>query len=264
MNGIKIGSLTLLGIGAYLIFLVLQLPITHVLARLEPLPEKIRIYGAQGTIIAGNAALVEKENWRLENFTWKVRPWALLKGCLEFVITFQNIDETRGRARVGVTLFGQTYLARPQVRLRLNTLEPLWRPMIINLGGWIDAKLDHVTWSVSGLDTKGQVILENVVWESNPPLSLGDFLIALETVTADNSPNRMVRGQLSDRGGPIGIQGQLQLDSQGAWRLTGTLASRSDATPKIRQMLSFLGQPDQDGRFPISFNGRLPILKQTK
>jgi len=296
---LKLGFLAILGLLAYLVFLVTQLPVTHVLARLEPLPEKIQIYGAEGTVLAGRAALVQKENWRFEQVTWKLRPWALVTGQLEFDVTFHNSDENRGSARVGTTILRQPYLADLRAHLRLSTLEPLWQPSMINLSGWLGTELDYFDWSPTGLNLNGKATLENITWEGKPSVPIGDFIVVLDTIESnaepkpkdnvkDSSnerlnnkpgakmntdqripknqekvtyPERMVRGKITDKGGPIQVQGQIQIDPRGAWQLTGTISPRANTPPQIRQIFSFLGRPDQEGRFPISFNGHLPIDK---
>lgn len=276
MSGAKTGFLVFLGLLAYLVFLVTQFPITHVLARWAPLPWHLEVYGAEGTLFAGRAALVQKESWRFEQVTWEWHPWALVTGSLEFAVTFHNADDNRGKARVGVTFFQQPYLQDMQAQLRLSSLDFLWKPAMINIGGWLKAELSLV-WSTVAPSVAGQITLENTVWDGKPPTPLGDFLVTLDDVPAEEDPTdtkrsndapphsspsqRMVRGHIIDRGGPVQVEGNVQLDMQGAWRLTGTLNPRPDAPAKIRQTLAFLGRPNSDGRFPLSFNGHLPFNK---
>lgn len=294
----KFGFLAVVGLLAYMVFLITQLPVTHVLSKLEPFPEQIRIYGAEGTFLTGRAALVEKKPWRFEQVTWELRPWALIAGRLEFDVTFHNSDENRGSARIGTTILRHPYFADLRAHLQLSALESLWKPSMIHLGGWLKADLDYLDWSPSGPSLNGQVTLENIIWEGKPAVPLGDFLVMLNTTeetsaakSEDNTSSkypkmkgknkpettldsnqqtsqnyevtlkRIVRGQITDRGGPIQVQGQLQLDPQGTWHLIGTLTPRANTPNQIRQVLLFLGQPDQDGRFPVSLNGYLPLTR---
>ena len=304
---IKITSklLFILGLLAYFGFLVLQLPITRILAWIEPLPEQVRVYGAEGTAFTGSATVVQWNDWRLESVTWEFRPLALVMGRLEFDVTFHNLDESKGHARAGITMLRQPYLADLHAHLRVSALEPLWRPTVMNFGGWLGIDFDHIKKAITGPELMGQVNLENVAWEGKPPIPIGDFLIALETLDTieetqksnstvsqkdaakgeikgkkeskggikGNTENaselasrnsnkagrfhRIVRGKITDRSGPIQVQGQFWLDPQGVWQITCTLTPRPNSPPQIRQVLSFLGQSDQEGRFSASFAGQL-------
>lgn len=248
---------SLLGIIAYLFFLLWQLPINYVLARLSPLPAQVQIYGARGTLFNGEASAIEKGLWRFENINWTLYKFPLIKGRLEFINIFNNPDQASGRIRAGINLFRRPYLSRSRAHFPITALEPLWRPLALNLGGWINIKFDYVNWSEQDLSAKGQITLENLSWENN---QLGNVLATIETVeikTAENNSYQAISGQFSDQGGTVQLQGQLQLDITGQWQIKGTLTPRADTPPNIRQMLVFLGQPNQEGQYLLSFNGKL-------
>ncbi|CAK0745865.1 general secretion pathway protein N [Gammaproteobacteria bacterium] len=310
--------LVFLGLLGYLGSLVLQLPVTRILTWVEPLPGQIRVYGAEGTAFAGGAALIGWNNWRFESVTWALRPWDLIMGKLGFDVAFHNPDESKAHTRAGITILGHPYLTDLHARLRVSALEPLWRPTVVNFGGWLGIDLDHLKGTSTNFDLAGQVAFENIAWEGKPPIPLGDFLVILETLNiveeapAGNSPatpneagaskdgikgnvkgkrggevankggieanvtgptsrnatgslppsgsghsHRILHGKITDRSGPVQVQGQLWLNSQGIWQITGAITPRPNSQPQIRQILSLLGSPDQSGRFPVSLAGRL-------
>ena len=249
---------SLLGISAYLLFLIWQLPINHVLARMPSLPVQIKIYGAQGSIIDGNAALIEKDPWRFEKITWSLYKWQLFKGRLEFISLFNNLDQSTARIRAGINLLLRPYLSRSRARLPLNALEPLWRPLPINLSGWLNIKLDYLNWSAHDLSTKGQVNIDDLMWENN---LFGNFLINLDTATIKNNNNsqQVITGQINDKNGPLQINGEIQLDISGNWKINGTIMPRPDTQLNIKHLFNFLGSPNAEGRYQFAFNGRIPI-----
>ena len=248
MMEMKLRVLTFLGLCAYLGFLLLQTPVTRVLTWL---PSSLHVYGAEGTVPAGHAALVQWQEWRFENVTWELRLLPLTTGRLEFDVSFRNADESRGQAQAGVTLQHQFYLTDPRIHLRINALAPL-KPMLANVDGWITADLAYVTWSNPHLSVAGQVNLENVAWAAKPPIVLGDVAITLET-----TPEQNVVGHIADRGALVALQGQLVLDPQGVWRLNAMITPRANTPPQVTRFLSFLGPPDGEGRSVLSVEGRL-------
>ncbi len=242
-------GLIILGVLAYLGFFILQTPAARVIAWL-PLP--VQVYGASGSIPTGSADLIQWHEWRFEHVTWVLRLLPLVMGHVEFNLTFHNHDEGTGHTRAGVTLQRRFYLTDPHVRLPSKTLEPMW-PMLTNLDGWIVADLDHLSLSNNALDLAGQVTLENVTWKNTPPAPLGDFLVTLET-----NKDQKILGKIVDRNALLALQGQVTLEPNGLWKLTGSIAPRPNTPPKITQFLTFLGHPDQQGRFPLAFGGSLP------
>jgi hypothetical protein len=71
--------------------------------------------------------------------------------------------------------------------------------------------------------------------------------------TAEGAPNT---GSLRDIGGPIALQGTVQL-AHGGYELNATLAPRDPANTSLAQLLSLLGPPDAQGRHQLSIAGTL-------
>ena len=248
----KLRTLLLLGVLAYLGFLTAQLPAARIAAWVGPLPGHVQVSGIEGSAFSGSAAVVQWKEWRFESVTWSFRPLSLIMGHLELELTFHNADGS-GRALVGATVLRQFYLADLHARIQVSALEPLWRPSVLSLSGWVVADIDHFAWPSSGPELTGQAILENIRWESKPPLPLGDFLVTLGTDPAKSE----LHGQITDRAGSIETKGQFQINPPGLWKVMGTVAPRPNAPAALRQILSFSSKPDREGRFPIAFNGKL-------
>jgi len=256
-------SLLFIGIATYLISLIIQTPLRQVLAWIEPLPEQIKVYSVEGTIFSAQAELIQKNKLRLEHVSWKFRPEMLFTGRLAGDLTFENSDQTRGVAQINYPIFGSPHLTNTRIRFPVQAIESLLLPMPINLNGWISIELNYLAWLNNHLDIAGDTRLENIVFSgSTPPAPFGDFLIIWETLPPANNDAPIIRGNITDQGGPLQLNAQINLDNSGAWKLSGTIVPRPAIPSQISQMLIFLGQPDSQGKYSISWNGRLPNISE--
>jgi hypothetical protein len=79
---------------------------------------------------------------------------------------------------------------------------------------------------------------------------LGDYKVIFAPATTPP-----FKGQLSDAGGPLELQGTLQLTADRHWDLTGTVMARAGADTALTGDLAALGAPDANGRYPLSATG---------
>jgi|GEM_PF-6649877 len=266
------------GVLSYLVFFVLRLPATYLLEKFSPLPRQIEAYGVEGSIFQGRAALVQWRGWRFESVTWDFQPLALATGNAEFTVSFRG-QEGEGHTQAGMTLSQELYLKDTHARIRVGALEPLWRPMVLSLEGWILADLEHVFWKAENLDLLGKVTLENAIWDSKPPLPFGNFLVLLDTVKEKATPIQQsdkknltekapkiqeplglaIRGQIADVNGPVQVKGQLLVSlKSNTWRIATSFWPRPKTTEQIRDLVSLLGAPDREGHYSWSSRGQLP------
>ncbi|CAK0778407.1 general secretion pathway protein N [Gammaproteobacteria bacterium] len=266
------------GVFSYLFFLVLRLPATYLLEKFGPLPRQIEAYGVEGSVFQGRAALVQWREWRFESVTWNFQPLTLVTGRAEFSVVFRGL-EGEGHTQIGVSLSQESYLKDTHVRIRVSALEPLWRPMVLSLEGWVLIDLEHASWKTEHLDLLGKVTLENTIWDSKPPLSFGSYLVALDTVQENAMPVQppektksaeknsktqepsepAIRGQITDINGPVQIKGQLlaYLKSK-TWQITTSFWARPQTPEQIKNLLSLLGAPNREGHYSWSSRGQLP------
>lgn len=246
---------------AYLIALVIQIPIRQVLAWIEPLPEKIQVYGPQGTIFSAQAALIQKDELRFEQFSWKFRPELLFTGKIAGDVSFHNSDETRGAAQINYPIFGAPHLTNTRLRFPVKTIESYFSPMPINLNGWVSVELDYLA-GIDKLNIVGQTRIENLIFTGTTTTPFGDFLIVWTTnPDAENNPGTIL-GKITDQNGPLQLNAEINIDHAGAWRFNGTIIPRENAPQEITQMLIFLGQPDPEGKYSVSWDGQLPKMNK--
>ena len=64
-------------------------------------------------------------------------------------------------------------------------------------------------------------------------------------------------GRLRDIDGPLSLQGQARLSSDGSYEFSGTVATHGGASPDLQQALQLLGPPNAQGRYEFSLAGTL-------
>ncbi|MDV7395332.1 type II secretion system protein N, partial [Arthrospira platensis SPKY1] len=66
-----------------------------------------------------------------------------------------------------------------------------------------------------------------------------------------------VRGAIQDQGGPLALDGVLNLAPDGGYRFNGRTTIRDAGDQSLRQALDMLGPADNDGYWTLSFSGVL-------
>jgi hypothetical protein len=66
-------------------------------------------------------------------------------------------------------------------------------------------------------------------------------------------------GQLRDLGGPLAVDGTLQLTPRPGYKLQARVGLRPNAAPELTQnlqgLLQYMGTPDAQGRYPYAQEG---------
>jgi len=244
-------GLVLLGLFAYLAFLVATFPAGWAYALAKPQLQRagIALYQIEGTVWAGRVGRPEVRGHRLPPLDWRLRPLALLtlEGRADLALggdrlrTTLTIDRNGGLRLAPLTLHWPV----PEI-LELARLDAL------QLGGRLDARLEHLRID-AGLPRAAEGTLTWSAASTRLPVEthLGD--LSLELTTTEQG----IEGRFRDGGGPLGLSGTLALDPQGAWRLSLRLTPREGRQSDLGRLLAFLGRPDGQGRVTLQRSGRL-------
>jgi general secretion pathway protein N len=245
----------LLGVVMYVIFMVANLPAPW---RFSPgLQSRLggwMLYGVQGTLWQGRAAVVKSRNLQVENLHWDLQPASLLWGRLETALRFKYAGEP-ATLTLGRSITGTWHVDDVDMELPAARLTPLLRLPGAELGGRLAVKLASLTVK------KGRVTAAtgNVTWDKAAlrrpvAVELGAFTVKLKT-GADG-----VEGTLLDHGGAVQAQGVVKLSANGRYQFTATFASRDPRQPLISQGLRLFGNPGADGRVKYSASGVVPAI----
>lgn len=214
---------------------------------------RLALVDLHGPWSGGNCALVKVGPLQFTDLTWRFRPLGLLRGHLDFALAAALPDS----GRVATTLsLGRRDLQLRDLQLR-GPAAPFGRALLpgFTLTGTLEAR-DLQVQLTGGrpVAAAGQVTWRGAGVELAAPLALGDFALQLQ-----NSPAGINAG-IKDTGGPLRVDLQARLKTDGAYELNGELAPRGPLQPELAALLALLGQPGPDGRLRPNRSGQLAPL----
>lgn len=242
----------LLGLIAYLVFMVVQFPATTVFGLLADQVPGLTLQQAQGSILRGSAHHLRIQDIEIKSLSWRWRPLGLITGR----ITYQLTSEDPELALTGdIGMDWNRRLAFDDLNARL----PLARALsLINgpappLEGILELDLATLRLDEQGFPNaaQGTVRLTQTRTTLVEPVALGDFDMALTT------EDQGIRGTVTDKGGPVRLNGNLTLTLDNRYRLVGEISARDNHNQNLRQVLSLLGPPGEDGTWKMDITGTL-------
>lgn len=248
----RIVWLTLLGVGAYLLFLLATVPAQFVFARIvADMPPGLRVGAVNGTVWRGTLTDLQWQNWRIAQLDWNLRAGAFLTATLT-----ADID---ARLDKGFAEFQFEYAADDVITLRdLRAALPLQRvagyaglPAGMAQGD-LTLQLSEAQFiAMRPASLRGQVALTNLTVTWLGAQSLGDYEALIETTGEE------IRASVKDLQGPVQLQAITVLLPEGTYRVEGTVAARDTGNQKLVEMLRYLGPQDAAGAHRFRFSGRL-------
>lgn len=247
------GWLALTG-ALYLFFLIWMIPAGLGWAWWAARPgsgaERVTMLDLHGPWSAGNCALVRIGPLQFEHLSWRVRPLALLRGRLEFVVTSALPDSGRASATL--------VLSRRNLELRdlqlLGPAAPLGQALLpgVNLTGTIEGKALRLRLAKGlPIEAAGQLTWRGAGAELSTPLPIGELVMQMQTGPAG------ITAVLKDRGGPLRLEIQGLLKADGGYEVNGEVATRGNVQPDLATLLSLLGPASPGGGIRLSRIGRL-------
>jgi general secretion pathway protein N len=247
----KLWSLIALGVGSYLLFALWTLPATIVLSRLAA--SGVHADGVTGTVWNGSAEVLQIGQTSVGKLQWQLRPLPLFAGRASADVTLVRSD---GSARGRITVRrGAIDFEKLNAALPISSL-----PMTMVPGGWIgevNLKLDSLSLE-NGWPTRatGTVQVIDVTGPPNRPINMGSFQVTLPAPGAKPEAGALA-GAITDLGGPLQVNGTLQLKPDRTYVVEGSVATRPEAPADVAKGLQYLGAPDANGQRPFSIAGSL-------
>lgn len=249
----RILGYSLLGLVAFLLFLLLLAPATLLTDQIGARLVGFSVQGVEGTATDGSMLGARWRGARIERLTWRWRPLALFAGRLEFNLKTDDPEvKLTGNAAIGLNRrIGFRDLAGRLPLARLGNLAGSAKPP---LEGIAEFDLQDLDLGPTGrpLAAWGVVRLLNLRVALGQPLSLGDYVVQLDSAGADG-----VQGKIKDNNAPLALEGTLSLLPDGRYRFAGQAAIRDAGNQALRQAMSLLGPPGGDGRWALNFSGVL-------
>jgi general secretion pathway protein N len=218
------------------------------------LPGTVHCESAAGTIWRGSCDELRSGDFVLADLHWTLHPAALLRARVRADLSSQDPRAT-GQARATLHADGELELEGLDARL------PLQDGLSLFPAGWdgtLELAIEHATVHNGRLlALQGRATLRQLR-SANPPTELGSFELDIPAPSgAAADATQPIVGNLRDVDGPLSLQGQARLSSDGSYEFSGTVAAHGGASADLQQALQLLGPPDAQGRYPFSLAGTI-------
>lgn len=245
----------LLGIIAYAYFMLVNFPAgaayKYFIAPLDR-GRTVTLQGLSGTLWSGQAARLRVANLNLGRLKWELLPLSMFTGKLGVDLQTNGPDSRiEGRAKAGLN---QTlYLNKLQGKLPAQALMPLFYGFPVAIAGHITADIKHAEIKPGKrIDVEGNMVWHDAALTAPQAVTLGDLLVAMRP---DKDGTKLL---LSDRGGPLILEGTVEVKHTGQYKANVYLGSRDKNQTPLSNGLKMLGRPNPQGKVLISRTGRLP------
>lgn len=247
----RLAGYGLLGLGAYLFFMLLQTPAAWMIALAAERLPGFTVQEVRGSALAGAARGVGLRGATIASLHWRWRPLALFEGRIGYRFELAEPDlHLEGAA--GVNRKQQIRVADLNGHLPVAKAIALAGRSPLSLIGTVELDLAELRLNAAGRPqaAEGMVRLRNLR-STFPRLDLGDFDVTL------HSAEQGIVGEVKDAGGPLELIGTLTLDPGGGYRFTGQAVARDPNNRELSGSLRLLGRPGKDGKSRLDFSGRL-------
>ncbi|MBT8422744.1 MAG: type II secretion system protein N [Gammaproteobacteria bacterium] len=236
--------LALVGALALCVFILARFPAATAFAWFAP--DGVGAFGVSGTIWRGEAKVISAGGVQLRNTRWDIALSQLLLGRFG-----GDVDTRWGggflNASGSVSVLGTVRLRDVKGSFDLGQANALLGSP--GIGG--TAKLDFQelrlenNWPVHAIGTGQLTNLTSAMLGRGAAQLIGDVGFEFDSNT-ETAPDT-VTGKLQDTGGPLQLDGTLELTPPANYEIVTRIAARDTAAESLRRNLSFLGQPEPDG-----------------
>lgn len=244
----------LAGVGAYLLFMLINLPASLLSRQLAR--HGINSSSTSGSVWHGQVTGLQVGVLNMGNAEWRIRFLPLLTGKLAADI---KLTQSNGFAesRVSVGLTGRITLSNLSASLPLQSIVGSGGLP----GGWVgtaQAKFSELVlnnaWPVTA---QGTLDVLDLTGPARQPNNIGAYRLSFPAAGADASTDALLGKLEALQGAAIDVTGTLKFAADRSYLLDTLVAARGNAPQNITQSIQYLGTPDAQGRRPFSVSGTL-------
>ncbi|WP_252178043.1 type II secretion system protein N [Endozoicomonas sp. 4G] len=249
----KIISLAALAAVSYTGFMLAELPAAFVWNHAPKMPE-VKLEGLSGSVWSGSAQTLTVNGIELEDVSWDLRPSALLTGKIKADLEVgDNFSAVAGQATVTYSLQGMT-IEDLEADASAGWLQQFASmPVPATARGNINLVADSLIYE------GGQCVeLDGrMEWERGRISSpLGE--VKLGQADADLScKGNTLEGNIRQSSEFLTTDAVFSVNLNGSYSLSGKVSDGEALPETIKDGMKFLGRPDAQGRYPLTFRGRI-------
>ena len=212
------------------------------------LPHGVHCQQLEGSAWSGTCAGFTNGIASLGDLAWDLHPLQLLRGRLGLRIDLTNqANYLRGDVALG---FGGAVHATA-VSLDVPLTSALVSSLPAGVHARLSGKLARIEWTGKYLaDLEGELDIQDLVGSQGA--TFGNYQVIFGPAPAGTA---MPKAVVHDTGGPLALDGTLQLNRDPGYVLEGRVAARPSASPDIADSLKYFGSPDTAGNRPFSLKG---------
>ncbi|GAB2687939.1 type II secretion system protein N [Aliiglaciecola sp. 3_MG-2023] len=244
---------SLLGILAYLVLLIIKLPASQVIYRVNQ-SNDLSIEGVRGTIWNASASRISANNLTIEDVSWQVSFWDLLVGQLTLDIDGGDIranDKVSIKGLVSLDLFDPNHVQSSNLAVYLPAdmaIAQVPLPIPVNAGGRFKVAITNLDYAGKCVDLSGNGQWLNARLEGlvglNEPLSLGNFTADLSCIEDDilvkiTPPN------------VFNLTADARIPKNFKVKLNGQFKPENTLPKQVRDAAQFFGRPDKQGFYKL-------------
>lgn len=251
MSNVKIIGVMLM---VYLVALFVTFPANQAYSFIaNKLPPNTKLYGIEGSIWSGHAAVVDVNGLRLSNVNWDVHFLPLLIGRMQLGIN-SKLGDGNIKGSVGMSLGGTLYTKGLQGKVNSKDLASKFQ-ILRFAQGTIKANNFSISLDNSKIYTaSGQLQLLNAAMTVPCEAEVGNLIVNVKNGAMEG----MIKANIKDKGNqPIVFSGDFDLETQGTWKFKGRVMAKEKGSC-LANMLGALGRPGSDGKTTINRSGKLP------
>lgn len=247
----KLRTLLIIGLLTFLVLAIISVPASVLFGFLQQYG--VAASGTEGSAWKGRAAMLQVQGMNVGAVEWNLHALALLALKVQADV---KITRPEGFAEAEVSLRSAESVSFQD----LTASVPLSGLAGVAPAGWsgtVNMKFPKLVlsngWPSSA--TGSAEILNVSSPNPNAPLT-GSYKLtfpAAEVQTAEG----VLAADVVDLGGPLQIQGELELRPDRSYLLAGNVSARPDAPRNLANQLQILGPADAEGRRPFSLEGTL-------
>lgn len=243
----------LLGIAAFLLTALLQMPAARLVARFSS-PGMPVLYGLEGTLLQGAASGGVVVNGRplLQKLDWQLSPWRLLLLRAVFDVSATG-DQLSGQARLSLQPGGRMVVKNLNATLDVRSLAAAAGQSYVPLDGQAQIQMQRLELKAETAPVaEGRIELRGLRWTlAQSPLALGDF----EAVLAPEGETLNIT--LASLAGLLDLKGTVSVKPDRTYQLDLQLRPKAQADPALAALIRSLGPADSQAWHRLRRSGQL-------
>ena len=244
----------LIGVAAYLIFLVATIPAAPIIGLFrDRLP--VTVNNISGSLWNGRASIIITNKLILNDANWSFLPMHLLLASVAIDVD-ADLNDRPLTTRLSAGTSGKLAVKDLETRLGAAELASVLVLPLGELSGEFQFRINTAHFqpgSVPRID--GTIDWYRAALTIAETAELGNV-----TIVVNENETSPLTATISNKGGQLSLEGGLRTDETGRYTLRLTMMPRASATTNLVNSLAMFGKKQRNGAFLVVNNGNLKQL----